>query len=483
MTRAAPKVVTYGVTTVIAAQLPLTLVLVHRTTFPVILGALLAQVVCTLFLSAHGTRIVRRTGAITATVVFCAILLAGTARTLWGLMIEPELSITVPTAAVICLAAATGIAILRRRPLPASIPPAFGRAVCAAAAAFAVATTLPQIAPWLTTAFATALATAALVAPRRTKSLAVVLHTATITAAAVDIAYCAAVEDVRQLGYVAAILAVLAVVAAAREVTDPVPTAAVAGLSAQLAIVLFALDGYVGAWPAAVALALIGAIGIGVTCAYVGTRMEPVLLTTAACAAVLAEITAVTTSTFTATGVVLTLTAAPLVAYGMDRRRRPALVIAAALLIAANTTFMLGAETRTLEWYTIPPALILLAAGILAWRNRPSWIYLGPGLLVGLLPSTLAADTTGNWLRATFVVATAVVLILIGVRRGLQAPFLIGAAAVAKIGIAQFLEVAPLIPRWITLATAGLILLATGATYERRLTQTKNAARWIANLR
>lgn len=53
----------------------------------------------------------------------------------------------------------------------------------------------------------------------------------------------------------------------------------------------------------------------------------------------------------------------------------------------------------------------------------------------------------------------------------------------AKIGIAQFLEVAPLIPRWITLATAGLILLTTGATYERRLTQAKQATRWISSLR
>ncbi|MGW6196672.1 SCO7613 C-terminal domain-containing membrane protein [Kribbella sp. NPDC055110] len=485
MTRLAPKVVTYGVTTVIAAQIPVPLVLIDRASLPVLLGALLAQVVGTLFLSAKGTAIVRRTGSITATIVFCGILVAGMTRTLLGLVTTTTLSITIATAAVVCVAAATGIAILRKRPLPAALSPGLGECVCAAAAAFAVATTLPQLpgpSRWFTTALAAALAIVELVAARRTGKLAIILHTATITVAAVDLMYCVATDDIRQLGYLAAILAVLALFAAVRKLIDPVPTAAVASLSAQFAIVLFAFDGYVDTWPAAVALAVVAAIGIAVTCGYVGKPLEPVLLTTAACAAVLAEIAAVSASPFTATGVVLTIVAAPLIAYGMNPRRRPTLLQAALLLIIANTTFMLGADAHTLEWYTIPPALMLLTVGIVAWRNQSSWVYLGPGLLLGLAPSTLTADTTDNWLRATLVVAAAVLLILLAVRYSLQSPFIIGSAAVAKIGIAQFLEVSPLIPRWITLATAGLILLTTGATYERRLTQAKQATRWVANL-
>ena len=136
MTRMAPKVVTYGVTTVIAGQLPLALVLVDRTSLPVLLAALLAQVVITLILSAKGTAIVRRTGAITSAVVFCGILLAGMTRTFVGLVAtystgvfldlgpvptHAELLKTIATAAVVCLAAATGLVILRKRPLPASV--------------------------------------------------------------------------------------------------------------------------------------------------------------------------------------------------------------------------------------------------------------------------------------------------------------------------------------------------------------------------
>lgn len=44
----------------------------------------------------------------------------------------------------------------------------------------------------------------------------------------------------------------------------------------------------------------------------------------------MAEITAILNSVDTATGVVLTITAAPLVAYGMHPARRPTLLIAAA---------------------------------------------------------------------------------------------------------------------------------------------------------
>ncbi|WP_350276748.1 hypothetical protein [Kribbella sp. HUAS MG21] len=486
MTRLAPKVVTYGVATVIVSQLPLPLVLLDRTTLPVVLGTLLAQVVATLYLSARGTPIVRRTGAITAAVVFAGILLTGTTRTLWDLLTTPELPTTIATAAVVCLASTTGIAIVRKRPLPAAIPPALAEATCAAAAAIAVATTLPQLpgpGRWLTTALATALAITELITGRRTGKHVVLLHTATATVAAVGLTYCLATNDFRQLGYMAAILAVLAVLSAVRKLSALVPTAAVASLSAQFAIVLFAVDGYIDAWPAAVTLAVVAAIGISVSTRYVGSALEPVLLTTATCAVVLAEIAAATTATPTATAVVLTIVAAPLIAYGMNPRRRPGLLLAAFLLVSANTAFMIGADADTLEWYTIPPALVLLAIGILAWRNQSSWISLAPGLLLALAPSTLAADTTHDWLRATLVVAAAVLLILIGIRRSLQSPFVIGSAAVAKIGLVQFLEVAPLIPRWITLATAGLILLTTGATYERRLSQTKLAARWIAKLR
>jgi hypothetical protein len=188
-------------------------------------------------------------------------------------------------------------------------------------------------------------------------------------------------------------------------------------------------------------------------------------------------------STDAGTGVVLTIAAAPLVAYGMNPARRWALLVAGLLLIIANTAFVLAAGGTTIEWFTVPSAVVMLSIGILAWRDQPSWIYLGPGLLIGLVPSALIADGNNSWIRVTCVVAAALVVIVLGAQLGLQAPFVIGAAVLAKIGIWQFVEVAPLIPRWITLGAAGAVLLAVGATYERRLSQAKQAARWLSALR
>ncbi len=468
MTRLAPKVVTYGVTTVIAGQFPLPLILIDRTNLPVILLALLGQVVITLVLSAKGTAVVRRTGAITSAVVFCGILAAGTMRTLSGLLTKysfeyRELTATVAsqealvkvcaTAAVVCLAAAIGIFILQKRPLT----PGLGESICAAAAAFAVATCLPQLpgpGRWLTTGLATALAIAVILRGRRTGVITLILQVTTITVASVNLLVCLWLEDVRQLGFKAAIIAVLAVFAALRKVVDAALAAGAASLGAQLAIVLFAADAFISLWAGAVSLAVVGACGVGLA-----GRPD------------------------TGTGVVLTIAAAPLIAYGMNPARRVALLLAGLLLIVANTAFVIAAGGTTIEWYTVPPAIVMVAIGVLAWRDQSSWVFLGPGLLIGLVPSTLIADGNDNWVRVTFVVAAALAVIMVGAQFGLQAPFVIGAAVLAKIGIWQCLEVAPLIPRWITLGAAGAVLLGVGATYERRLSQAKQAARWLSALR
>ncbi|MFI7061083.1 SCO7613 C-terminal domain-containing membrane protein [Kribbella sp. NPDC050124] len=500
MTRPAPKVVTFGVTTVIAGQLPLPLVLADRVSLPWLLAALLAQVVATLILSAKGTAIVRRTGEITSAVVFCGILVSGMVRTFTALLSSYSVDFTrtvgtsfiaplatvVATTVVVCVAALTGVLILRKRPLPASITQGLGEAVCAAAAGFVVATCLPQIpgpGRWLTTGLFAALGFAVVLRGRRTGTLSLLLHPATITVALVNLLFCLWQADVRQLGFIAGIVAVLAVFAALRKVVDAVPATGVASAGAQFAVVMFVLDEFIGLWAGAVSLAVIGACGIGLACRYIGQPLERTLMWSSASAVLVAEVVAVMVSTDAATGVVLTIAAAPLVAYGMNQVRRPALLVAGLLLIVANTAFVLAAGGTTIEWFTVPPAIVMIAIGVLAWRDQPSWVFLGPGLLIGLVPSALIADGNDSWIRVTLVVAAALTVIVLGAQLGLQAPFVIGAAVLAKVGIWQFLEVAPLIPRWITLGTAGATLLAVGATYERRLTQAKQAAHWLTALR
>ena len=63
-----------------------------------------------------------------------------------------------------------------------------------------------------------------------------------------------------------------------------------------------------------------------------------------------------------------------------------------------------------------------------------------------------------------------------------QAPFVVGAASLAVVVIGRLSPYAPLLPRWLTLGTAGLLLLVLGATYERRRQQAREAVAWVAQM-
>ncbi|WBQ02293.1 SCO7613 C-terminal domain-containing membrane protein [Kribbella sp. CA-293567] len=503
MSRIAPTVITYGVAAVVIGQLPLPFLLADRLPLAAFLLGLLIQVTITLLWSVKGTKAVRLTGATCAALVFWALMFIGCVRIFLSLVAHysirtrPAISDflnnsptalfpVLATTAVLCLAAITGIALLRKTPLPRALPPTFAESACTAAAALAVATCLPQLPTagrWLDTGLATALALIVLLMAKRTGVRGAAAWTATSVVALVNFMFCAMTEDLVQLALISAIVSALALIAVWRKQLQPTPAALTASLTAQLAAVLATYDGLFTPRTGAIVLAVIAALSIAAACLITNPPLERTLLSCATAAAALAEFTALLDNTATLTGIVLTITAAPLVAYGMRPERREALLFAAALLITANTAFALGTGATTIEWFTLPPAAALLAIGTYGWRTHPSWVYLAPGLLLGLVPSTLLANSNDDHLRTTFVVAAALTTILLGTRLSLQAPFLIGAAVLLKIALWQFLEVAPLIPRWTTLATAGLILLTVGATYERRLQNAKQAAHWVAALR
>ncbi|NQX12518.1 hypothetical protein HQQ80_12830 [Microbacteriaceae bacterium VKM Ac-2855] len=142
-------------------------------------------------------------------------------------------------------------------------------------------------------------------------------------------------------------------------------------------------------------------------------------------------------------------------------------------------------ESRV-EFYALPLGLALLAAGALAARaeGRPasftswpightgSWRRLTPGLVVLFLPSMLATGTDPETARAILVIVLALAAILIGSLRRLGAPFVIGIlvlpienAIVFAVQLGRSIGAAPW---WITLATAGAVLLVIAVTSERR---------------
>lgn len=160
-----------------------------------------------------------------------------------------------------------------------------------------------------------------------------------------------------------------------------------------------------------------------------------------------------------------------------------------------------SARDLRVEAYSLPLGMSLLAVGVIAmWPQREvrgtlaswpmgfsgSWRLLAPGILVTLVPSVLATGTDPRTERAILVIALALVAILIGNLRRLAAPFILGIIVLPVENIVVFaVQIGRNIgalPWWITLATAGAVLLVLAVTSERRVGKGQGAAARIRDL-
>ncbi|PWC05669.1 SCO7613 C-terminal domain-containing membrane protein [Agromyces badenianii] len=190
------------------------------------------------------------------------------------------------------------------------------------------------------------------------------------------------------------------------------------------------------------------------------------------------------------------LLALSLAAVALARRARPVLPPFWFTYALAWVTGVQGWSERDLrvEVFSLPLGLAVLAAGIIAMRPaapaampaRPSlnswpigfsgsWLLLALGIVLTFLPSVLATGTDPQLYRPILVIALALVAILVGSSRKLAAPFLLGLAVLPIENIvvfsAQVDRAVGAMPWWITLATAGAVLLAIAVGSERRTNQ------------
>ncbi|MFD7625801.1 SCO7613 C-terminal domain-containing membrane protein [Streptomyces sp. NPDC059851] len=128
------------------------------------------------------------------------------------------------------------------------------------------------------------------------------------------------------------------------------------------------------------------------------------------------------------------------------------------------------------EAYTLPVTAAALAVGLLRRRKDPlcsSWAAYGPGLAATLLPGLAEAWRDPHWLRPLLLGGAALAVTLVGAHRRLQAPLLLGGGVLAAVALHELapyvVQVVGVLPRWLPPALAGLLLLAVGATYEKRL--------------
>ncbi|MFJ4871761.1 SCO7613 C-terminal domain-containing membrane protein [Streptomyces sp. NPDC088757] len=164
---------------------------------------------------------------------------------------------------------------------------------------------------------------------------------------------------------------------------------------------------------------------------------------------------------------------------------------------AAAGLFLLAAWVRLGAWgvtapeaYTLPVTVPALVVGFLRRRRDPeasSWTAYGPGLAVTLLPSLGAAWTDPEWVRPLVLGVAALVVTLLGARFRLQALLLLGGTVLALDGLHELapyvVQVVGALPRWLPPALAGLLLLATGATYEQRRRDARRLRERLARMR
>ncbi|CAA9358298.1 MAG: hypothetical protein AVDCRST_MAG16-2857 [uncultured Frankineae bacterium] len=150
--------------------------------------------------------------------------------------------------------------------------------------------------------------------------------------------------------------------------------------------------------------------------------------------------------------------------------RRPAAVLAAVLMTGSSWVRLAEARIDVPEPYLLPVAVAALVLGLLRRRTDPgvtSWVY-APGLSLALLPTLLVSLGRDDLTRSLLVGLAALAVLLVGARARLQAPLAIGTAVLAVDAVRLLGPYAVAMPRWLSLAAAGALLLAVGADYEQR---------------
>ncbi|HSP51369.1 MAG TPA: hypothetical protein VLO00_00610, partial [Cryobacterium sp.] len=144
----------------------------------------------------------------------------------------------------------------------------------------------------------------------------------------------------------------------------------------------------------------------------------------------------------------------------------------------------------TVEIVSVPLAIALLASGWLHLDAVPrarSWPWLAPGLLVLLAPPLLQDVTESALWRIVLLGLVATVVIVVGLVRKLQAPFVIGAIVLLVHGVAQLWPWISLaygaVPWWLWLGAGGILLIVLAARYEQRIANFKAIALNISALR
>ncbi len=158
-----------------------------------------------------------------------------------------------------------------------------------------------------------------------------------------------------------------------------------------------------------------------------------------------------------------------------DRYRRTLIIASSLSELAAIWILLRTGHVTMLEAYTLPFAAFALLVGLLEVRLRPelgSWLAYGPALVAAFLPTMVVVLTSdASPPRRVLLIIAAVLTLAIGSVQRQKAPVMVGSVVTAIASIHELILLGRLLPGWILLvlfSAAGLLLVALGATYEKR---------------
>ena len=162
--------------------------------------------------------------------------------------------------------------------------------------------------------------------------------------------------------------------------------------------------------------------------------------------------------------------------------------IALAALVAAASISV--AAVDPIEFVTVPIALSLLASGTTRMREDAatrSWPWLGAGTALLLLPSLLSTIGDSPIWRLVGLGVIGIGVLIVGLVRRLQAPFVIAAIVVTIHALATFSPqiraIYESVEWWLWLIPGGIIVIVLAARLENRVADLRGVVRTISGLR
>ena len=170
----------------------------------------------------------------------------------------------------------------------------------------------------------------------------------------------------------------------------------------------------------------------------------------------------------------------------VHRDHRPLAWLGGLLLAAATWVRLYDVGVQAPEAYTLPTAVALVLVGLYRLHHdfdADTTTTLLPGLALATVPTLLWALVDPLSPRAVVIGLVFLVLLVGGSALRWTAPVLVGWLGGAVLVLREVAPYAEQAPQWMIIGAAGVVLIASGITWEARVRDVRRAAGYLARLR